>query len=68
MTAISTPLGAEADAEARRRECEARYVLSLPFDRRVPYLALVGRKRGADAQRELEREVRRQYAQRRKAA
>lgn len=68
MTAARIPQGAEADAEAQRLECEARHVLSLPFDRRIPYLALVGRKRGAEAQRNLEQEVRRQYAQRRKAA
>ncbi|MFY3603287.1 DUF7696 family protein [Achromobacter xylosoxidans] len=68
MTAASIQPGAEADSEAHRLECEARHVLSLPFDRRVPYLTLVGRKRGAEAQRQLEREVRRQYAQRRKAA
>ncbi|WP_420884704.1 DUF7696 family protein [Achromobacter dolens] len=59
---------AEAHAEAQRRECEARHVLSLPVDRRVPYMALVGRKRGAEAQRRLEQEVQRLRAQRRKAA
>ncbi|WP_418215023.1 DUF7696 family protein [Bordetella bronchiseptica] len=58
------PPGGSA-SEAWRLECEARHVLSLPFDRRVPYLALVGRKRGADAQRALEAEVRKQFAKQR---
>lgn len=55
----------DTSGEDWRRQCEARHVLSLPFDRRVPYLALVGRKRGADAQRVLEAEVRKQFAKER---
>lgn len=55
-------------SEAWRLQCEAHHVLSLPFDRRVPYLNLVGRKRGIEAQQYLEQEVRRQFAKRRKAA
>lgn len=55
-------------SEEWRRECEARHVLTLPFDKRVPYLNLVGRKRGSEAQHYLEIEVRRQFARRRKAA
>jgi hypothetical protein len=58
----------DTGSEAWRRQCEARHVLSLPFDRRVPYLNLVGRKRGIEAQQYLEQEVRRQFAKRRKAA
>ncbi len=57
-----------ARTEARRRECEARHVLTLPFDRRKPYLDLVGKRRGADARQDLEQEVKRQFALRRKAA
>lgn len=58
----------DTSSEVWRRQCEARHVLSLPFDRRVPYLNLVGRKRGIEAQQYLEQEVRRQFAKRRKAA
>ncbi len=58
----------DTGSEAWRRQCEARHVLSLLFDRRVPYLNLVGRKRGIEAQQYLEQEVRRQFAKRRKAA
>lgn len=58
----------KTSSESWRLQCEARHVLSLPFDRRVPYLNLVGRKRGIEAQQYLEQEVRRQFAKRRKAA
>ncbi|WP_420902062.1 DUF7696 family protein [Achromobacter mucicolens] len=55
-------------SEARRRECEARHVLTLPFDRRKPYLDLVAKRRGVGARHDLELEVKRQFALRRKAA
>jgi hypothetical protein len=58
----------DTSSEQWRRECEARHVLALPFDKRVPYLNFVGRKRGSEAQQYLETEVRRQFATRRKAA
>jgi len=57
-----------ARSEMRRRECEARYVLTLPFDRRKPYLDLVAKRRGAEARLGLEQEIKRQFAVRRKAA
>ncbi|WP_420808846.1 DUF7696 family protein [Bordetella avium] len=57
-----------SDSETHRRECEARHVLGLPFDQRAPYLALVGKRRGADQQKILEQEIRRQFEIRRKAA
>ncbi|AUT46991.1 hypothetical protein [Achromobacter sp. AONIH1] len=62
------PQAKNTNSEEWRRECEARHVLTLPFDKRVPYLNLVGRKRGSEAQQYLETEVRRQFAKRRKAA
>lgn len=43
-----------------RRECEARYVLRLPFDQRRPYIELVGRRRGKEAQEALGLEVEKQ--------
>lgn len=58
----------QTSSESWRLQCEACHVLSLPFDRRIPYLNLVGRKRGIEAQQYLEQEVRRQFAKRRKAA
>ena len=58
----------DTGSEEWRWQCEARHVLSLPFDKRVPYLNFVGRKRGVHAQQYLEAEVRRQHATRRKAA
>ncbi|WP_419191427.1 DUF7696 family protein [Achromobacter spanius] len=63
-----TNSASKTSSESWRLHCEARHVLSLPFDRRVPYLNLVGRKRGIEAQKYLEQEVRRQFAKRRKAA
>ncbi|CUJ62198.1 hypothetical protein OII53_06130 [Achromobacter ruhlandii] len=63
---MSKPI--DTSSEEWRRQCEARHVLSLPFDKRVPYLNFVGRKRGVQAQQYLETEVRRQHAKRRKAA
>lgn len=48
-------------SEAYRRECEARTVLSWEFERRRPYLDLVGKRRGAEALKELEVEIRRQH-------
>lgn len=58
----------DTSSEAWRLECEARHVLSLSFDKRIPYLNFVGRKRGREAQEYLETEVRREHAKRRKAA
>lgn len=47
--------------EQRRRECEARWVLSLPQHERKPWLNGIGEKRGRAAQRYLEEEVIRQF-------
>lgn len=49
------------DAEQYRISCEARQVLAWPFEKRKPYLALVGKRRGEAAQMELQREVIRQH-------
>lgn len=49
------------DIEQHRKECEARWVLAQRFDKRKPYLALVGKRRGEAAQMELQREVIRQH-------
>ncbi|MGY6273475.1 DUF7696 family protein [Achromobacter denitrificans] len=54
--------------DKRRLECEARYVLSLPFSEREPYLALVGRRRGTNGRMSLEAEVKRQFAASKRAA
>ena len=51
----------KAEIEQRRRECEARWVLSLPQHERKPWLDLIGKRRGPDAQKYLEDEVRRQH-------
>lgn len=58
----------DTSSEEWRRQCEARHVLSLPFAKRAPYLNRVGGLRGEQAQKYLEHEVRRQRAERRKAA
>lgn len=47
--------------EQRRRECEARHVLSLPKPERKPYLDRIGKRRGHAAQKYLEEEVVRQF-------
>ncbi len=47
--------------EQRRRECEARWVLSLPKPERKPWLNSIGEKRGPEAQKYLEAEVKRQF-------
>ncbi|MCZ4331082.1 hypothetical protein [Castellaniella denitrificans] len=47
--------------ERRRRECEARHILSLPYGQRKPELDAIGRRRGKAAQRYLEEEVIRQF-------
>ena len=47
--------------EQRRRECEARWVLSLPQHERKPWLDLIGKRRGLEAQKYLEAEVKRQF-------
>ncbi|WP_437340747.1 DUF7696 family protein [Achromobacter anxifer] len=58
----------ERRSEKWRMECEARHVLSLPFSSREPYLALVGKRRGAQGRLVLEAEVRRQFSASRRAA
>jgi len=47
--------------EQRRRECEARYVLSMLYAQRKPWLDSIGKKRGLEAQKYLEAEVKRQF-------
>lgn len=47
--------------EQRRKECEAREVLSWDFAKRKPYLELVEKKRGQQARRELEAEIIKQF-------
>lgn len=48
--------------EQRRKECEARHVLSWPAKQaRRDYLDLVEKKRGFAARQELEREMMRQW-------
>lgn len=54
--------------EQRRRECEARYVLAMPKDRRKPWLNAIGKIRGLEGQRYLEEEVIRQHKLARGAA
>ncbi|MCQ9618371.1 hypothetical protein L1889_18195 [Paenalcaligenes niemegkensis] len=54
--------------EQYRHECEARYVLSMPFNARKPFLELVGKRRGDAAKTALELEVRRQYRLSKEAA
>lgn len=49
------------EIEQHRRECEARWVLKQPFEKRKPYLKLVGKKRGEQARMELEAEIIRQH-------
>lgn len=49
------------EIEQHRRECEARQVLAWPFEKRKPYLAMVGKERGDAAQMELQKEVIRQH-------
>lgn len=49
------------ETERFRNECEARYVLELPFEERKPWLDSIGRVRGIEAQRYLEEEVKRQH-------
>lgn len=50
------------ETEQRRRECEARHVLSLNFALRMPYLERIERRRGAAGRKYLEEEIKRQYA------
>ncbi len=50
-----------SNTEEHRRACEARQILAWPFEKRRPYLELVGKRRGEAAQRELEMEVKRQH-------
>ncbi|MGR6075466.1 DUF7696 family protein [Achromobacter sp. CSND-B12] len=50
-----------SNTEEHRRACEARQILAWPFEKRRPYLEMVGKRRGEAAQKELEMEVKRQY-------
>jgi len=50
-----------ARVEQYRRECEARGVLRLPFDRRRPWLERIGKRRGEAGRKYLEEEVIRQH-------
>jgi len=47
--------------EQYRRECEARWVLRLPFAKRRPWLQSIGKRRGEAGRKYLEDEVIRQY-------
>ena len=49
------------NTEQYRKECEARQVLKWPFEKRKPYLELVGKRRGERARMALEKEIIRQY-------
>lgn len=49
------------ETEAFRVQCEARHILSLPYDQRKPELDAIGKKRGPEAQKYLEAEVKRQF-------
>ncbi|MFY3577146.1 DUF7696 family protein [Achromobacter xylosoxidans] len=57
-----------SSSEEHRRECEARQILAWPFEKRRPYLELVGKRRGAEAREELEMEVKKQYRLNKRAA
>lgn len=48
-------------SEEWRMECEARYVLSIPKEKRKLYLADVEGKRGKQARLELESEIMKQW-------
>lgn len=61
-------LSTDPDIEQFRKECEARQVLDWPFEKRKPFLQMVGKRRGIAAQKELEREIMRQHKLRRQAA
>ena len=54
--------------EQRRLECEARHVLSMPYAQRKPWLDAIGRRRGPEAQKYLEAEVKRQFRLKKEAA
>ncbi len=54
--------------EQHRLACEARYVLSMPYAQRKPWLDSIGKRRGLAAQQYLEAEVRRQHQLKREAA
>lgn len=54
--------------EQHRLECEARYVLSMPYAQRKPWLDSIGKRRGLEAQRYLEAEVTRQFRLKKEAA
>ena len=47
--------------DSYRRECEARTVLSWPFEKRKPYLDLVEKHRGSEARKYLEQEIIKQH-------
>ncbi len=44
-------------SEEWRMECEARYVLSIPKEKRKLYLADVESKRGTESREQLEKEI-----------
>ena len=54
--------------EQHRLACEARHILSMPYDQRKPELDAIGKKRGPEAQKYLEAEVTRQHQLKREAA
>ena len=54
--------------EQHRLACEARHILSLPYDQRKPWLDAIGRRRGPEAQKYLEAEVKRQFRLKKEAA
>ncbi|KAA0910666.1 hypothetical protein [Pusillimonas sp. ANT_WB101] len=56
-----------AQTEQHRRECEARFILGLPFHEREPRLALVAKRRGEPGRKYLEVEIHRQHKARRAA-
>ena len=44
-------------SEEYRHECELRYIIKLPLQNRRKYLALVGERRGIEAQRKIEADL-----------
>lgn len=54
--------------EQHRLACEARHVLSMPYAQRKPWLDAIGKKRGPEAQKYLEAEVKRQFRLKKEAA
>lgn len=56
------------DAEQWRHECEARYILSLPFHLRRQYLADIEAKRGVEASDALKDTMMKMHALKKAAA